>query len=72
MVIYQRPTNGKTSNMIYIVDIQLFTPPHLYLSCLGGVGVVRCLLHKAAAARFAQPWEQSYWPKASPARAADL
>ena len=24
---YQRPTNGKTSVMNYIIDIQLFTPP---------------------------------------------
>jgi len=58
--------------MNYIIDIQLFTPPHLYLSCLGGVGVVLCLLPKAAAARFAQPWEQSYRPKACPAGAIDL
>ena len=26
---YQRPTNGKTSDMNYIIDIQLFTPPFI-------------------------------------------
>jgi len=69
---YQSQSDGKTSDMNYIIDIQLFTPPHFHLSCLGGVGVVRCLLHNPAAARFAQPWEQSHWPKACPAGAADL
>ena len=68
----QMPSMGKTSSMCYINDIQLFTPPHLHLSCLCGVGAVRCMLHNAAAACFVQPLVQSFSKTASPAGAAHL